>query len=170
MFPWILSSSLITTSCKENQFLSERLLTAVAAAQYETTGLLRALVASFNSLRREFWGKLRRNSRYPYCRTSFETRTYRGANDTKCDALSSQIKYIKSNFQIKVVELIKFFFNILMGAGIAQCYSAWAMGCMIGGSIPGRGWECFSSPPRPDRLWGPLSLLSNGYQGFFPWG
>jgi hypothetical protein len=27
-------------------------------------------------------------------------------------------------------------------------------------------WK-FSSPPRPDRLWGPLSLLSNGYQGPF---
>jgi hypothetical protein len=28
-----------------------------------------------------------------------------------------------------------------------------------------RGWEFFSSPPLPDRLWGPPSLLSNGYQG-----
>jgi hypothetical protein len=28
----------------------------------------------------------------------------------------------------------------------------WAMGWMIGGSSPGKGWEFFSSPPRPDRL------------------
>jgi hypothetical protein len=27
----------------------------------------------------------------------------------------------------------------------------------------------FSSPPRPERLWGPPSLLPNGYQGLFPW-
>jgi len=32
----------------------------------------------------------------------------------------------------------------------------------------GRGWEFFSSPPRPDLLWSTPSLLSNGYQGLFP--
>jgi hypothetical protein len=31
-------------------------------------------------------------------------------------------------------------------------------------SIPGRGREFFSSPPRPGRLWGPPSLVSNGYR------
>jgi hypothetical protein len=34
----------------------------------------------------------------------------------------------------------------------------------------GRIWEFFSSPLHPDKLWGPPSLLSNGYHGFFPCG
>jgi hypothetical protein len=39
---------------------------------------------------------------------------------------------------------------------------------LIGGSNPDTGWEFFSLPPRPDRLWNPPSLLSNVYYGFFP--
>jgi len=39
------------------------------------------------------------------------------------------------------------------------------MGWMIGDLSPGRGWEFLSSPPCPDQLWGPPSLLSKGYQG-----
>jgi hypothetical protein len=30
---------------------------------------------------------------------------------------------------------------------------------------PGKSWEFFPSPPRPDRLWSPPSFLSSGYQG-----
>jgi len=47
---------------------------------------------------------------------------------------------------------------------------SWATGWMIGVSCPSRDWEFFSSPPHPERLWSPPSLLSNGYQGLFPWG
>jgi hypothetical protein len=32
------------------------------------------------------------------------------------------------------------------------------------------GSRIFSSPRRPDRLWGPPNGLSNGYRGFFPRG
>jgi hypothetical protein len=37
------------------------------------------------------------------------------------------------------------------------------------GSIPGGGWEFFSSTPCPDRFWGPPSLISNGYRGLSHW-
>jgi len=48
--------------------------------------------------------------------------------------------------------------------------SVTATGWMIGGSSPGRGWEFFPSPQRPDRLWGPPNILSNGYGELFPRG
>jgi len=33
------------------------------------------------------------------------------------------------------------------------------------GSIAGEGWEFFTSPPCPERLCDPPSLLYNGYEG-----
>jgi hypothetical protein len=39
----------------------------------------------------------------------------------------------------------------------------------VGVRIP-VGSRIFSSPQHPEWLWDPPSLLSNGYQGLFPWG
>jgi hypothetical protein len=46
--------------------------------------------------------------------------------------------------------------------GIATCYGLDNRG--VGVRVP-VGSRIFSSPYRPDRLWGPLNLLSNGYRG-----
>jgi hypothetical protein len=49
---------------------------------------------------------------------------------------------------------------------VQRCAKGW----MVEISSPGRGWEFFSSPPRPDWLWSPPSLLYNGYyQGLWGW-
>jgi hypothetical protein len=85
-------------------------------------------------------------------------------------AILSCLLCSSSQHQYLCVSAIFFFFWICCAqweARIAQWYSAGLRAGWSGGSSPGRGWKCFSSP---DRLWGPPSLLSNGYQGFFPWG
>jgi hypothetical protein len=49
-------------------------------------------------------------------------------------------------------------------------YTCNFMGWMMGGGFESwKGMGIFSSPARPDRLWDSPSLLSNGYQGLFPW-
>jgi hypothetical protein len=51
-------------------------------------------------------------------------------------------------------------------------YSVWLRAGQPGdrGSIPGGGKGFFLYPLCPDRLWGPPSLLYNGYRGSFPRG
>jgi hypothetical protein len=51
--------------------------------------------------------------------------------------------------------------------GIATAYALDEEGVRVRVPV---GQIIFSSPSRPYRLWGPPSLLSNGYRGFFPGG
>jgi hypothetical protein len=46
-------------------------------------------------------------------------------------------------------------------------YSDWATGWMVWGSSLSQGKRIFCSQKHPDQLWGPPSLLLNGYIGDF---
>jgi hypothetical protein len=76
------------------------------------------------------------------------------------------------------VSLKLFYYNFQIKDQIKSYFMSWGSSVSIvtdyrlddRGSIPDTGRGFFFLPLRPDRLWGPPSLLSNGYQGSFPWG
>ena len=74
-------------------------------------------------------------------------------------------KWVWDFWRVKNNKVTQIYFApwLPVGVGIAQSLSRLATGCIIRGSNPGGG-EIFCTCP--DGLWGPLSLLYNGYQVF----
>jgi hypothetical protein len=84
-----------------------------------------------------------------------------------CVCIRLKIKqFINSMYIIMSSFLTSNLFNLLNFVGLS--FSFLDYGLDDRGSFSGGGSDgiiCFSSPPRPDRLWGPPSVLSNGYRG-----
>jgi hypothetical protein len=61
-------------------------------------------------------------------------------------------------------------YHILIISIYISIIESWvsAVGIATGYGLDDHGSEIFTSPCRPDRLWGPLSLLYNGYRGLVP--
>ena len=70
--------------------------------------------------------------------------------------------------ELTIIIIIIIIITIILWAGIAVCQSVWrlATACTVRGSNPG-GEEIFRI--RPDRPWGPPSLLYDVYR-VLPWG
>jgi hypothetical protein len=64
----------------------------------------------------------------------------------------------------------EFHLNSLRSSGLNPVGTATCNGMDAWGSNPDRCKRSFSTPRRPDWLWGQSSLLSKEYQGFFPGG
>jgi hypothetical protein len=78
--------------------------------------------------------------------------------------------FVTAIFVASIPDLLKQFISYMLGergAGIATGYGLDDR--VVGVRVP--VWaRIFSSPRRPDRLWGPPSLLSNGYRVLLPRG
>jgi hypothetical protein len=75
------------------------------------------------------------------------------------------------SYSAKVNKIFEFFPRTLKNrdssVGIATGYGLEDQGVGVRDPV---GVRIFTSPSGPDRLWGPLHLLSNGYLGLFPRG
>jgi hypothetical protein len=112
------------------------------------------------------------------CSTSQEIQCYlcnqkRYYGVFKSPALGFILRH-KMPFQVRKPYFVKIHFNIILpsirGGGMSQSVQRLGYGLDVWGSIFGKSWEFFSSQPRPDRLWGPPSLLSKGKTGSSPGG
>jgi hypothetical protein len=61
----------------------------------------------------------------------------------------------KINADRNITEHVSISLYVGRDSSVGIATRLWAEGSWFYGSIPGGGWEFFSSPPRPEWLWGP---------------
>jgi hypothetical protein len=105
-----------------------------------------------------------------YYRESFISRPLFAQKTRKKEHAQASILPSRAHAEIKVLNWNSICYNVTYksrdsAVGIATGYELDDRGVDVGMPV---GSRLFTSPRRPDRLWGPPNLLSNGYRELFP--